>query len=61
MTAISSGFTTLVNGLITIGHGAIQPWVALTLVIGACLAWLAALEIDQMDRVSAGKPSVERH
>jgi len=61
MNAISAGMTTLANGLITLGHGAIQPWVALTIVIGLCLIWLASLEVEQMDRVSAGKPTIERH
>jgi len=61
MDAISAGVTTLANGLITLAHGAIHPWVALTVIIGLCLTWLASLEVEHMNRVSAGKPVVERH
>ena len=61
MNEISNGLVTLVNGAIAGGHWVIQPWIALSVIIGLSLAWMAILEIEHMDRVSSAKPVVERH
>ena len=60
MDALGSGLVTLVNGLLAV-LGALGNPVSLALVaIGASLAWLALVRIEELDRQGT-KPTVTRH
>jgi hypothetical protein len=60
MEHLGNGLILIANGAWTIVTAIVHPTVLGVLVlIGAC-AWLAQLEIDEVDR-SASKPLVDRH
>lgn len=61
MNEITNGAVTLLNGVLTTAHAMVQPWIGLSSIIGLSLIWMAVLEVEHLDRVSSGKPTVERH
>lgn len=60
MDAMGNGLVLLLNGLLTM-LGWLASWpVLLTVVTAVSLAYLAHLEVGELDR-STAKPDVERH
>lgn len=57
---LSQFLVTLVNGLLAGVHGALSLRTLLVLVTLAGLAWLSAVEIEELDRRGA-KPVIRRH
>lgn len=58
--ALANVLVTLANGVMSLLSAAISP-VLLGIVVGiACLAWLAGIEIEELDRAGT-KPMVGRH
>lgn len=60
MDALSHGLTTLFNGAYAVLATVLSPVALFLLVSASSLAWLARLEIAQLDR-KAAKPEVGRH
>lgn len=60
MEHLGNGLITLANGLWTTVTAVAHPLVLGSVVMAAALAWLARLEVDELDR-SASKPMVDRH
>lgn len=60
MEHLGNGLITLANGLWTTVTAVVHPLVLGSGVTAAALAWLARLEVDELDR-SASKPMVNRH
>lgn len=58
--AIANVLIAIANGALTILGGLLTLRVGLVVVIVACLAWLAAIEIEALDR-RAYKPPVRPH
>lgn len=60
MDAIGTGLALIFNGLLSLGAGLFGWPTLLILVLVSSLAYLATLEIAELDR-SSYKPNVERH
>lgn len=60
MDAVANGLVTLFNGLVGVLDAVASPWTFAIGAIAASLAWLAVIEIEELDR-QAAKPEVGRH
>lgn len=60
MDPIGNGLITFVNGLQSLIGVALSPFAIAVVVAISALAWLALIEIEELDR-QGGKPEVGRH
>lgn len=58
--ALGSGLALIFNGLLVLGEQLVGWHTLLVLALGASLAYLASVEVAELDRDSS-KPMVERH
>jgi hypothetical protein len=58
--ALYTGFVAILNGLLTVLSGLIDLRTVLVVAIVVSLGWIAATEIEELDRMGA-KPTVRRH
>lgn len=59
MDALANGLVTIVNGLWAIVDGLLSPVALMSIVIAASLAWIALIELDELNRQGT-KPEIER-
>lgn len=60
MDLLAAGFTIIVNGLMHLVGAIFSPTAVLLVVTGAGLAWMAVIEIEEMNR-KASKPTTPLH
>jgi hypothetical protein len=60
MDALAAGLTTIFNGVRTVVDGSLSPVTIAVLVLGAAMAWLGAVDIEELNRRGT-KPRVGRH
>jgi hypothetical protein len=60
MDALAAGLTTIFNGIRTVVDGALSPIALTVLVLGASMAWLSAVDVEELNRRGT-KPRVGRH
>lgn len=59
MNALTNGLITVANGLVALADGATTPVALMCAVVAASLAWLALIELDELNRQGT-KPEIER-
>ena len=59
MEPLANGLVTVFNGLQTLFNGLLTPVVVMGIAIGGALAWLALIELDELNRQGT-KPEIER-
>lgn len=60
MEILVAGFTVIANGLLTVARAVLSPVAALVLIMAAGLAWMAVIEIEELNRRSS-KPTTPLH
>ena len=60
MNSLINAFVAFANGLYNLTHHLASPGTAAVVIIAASLAWLACIEIDELNRRGT-KPTVETH
>jgi len=60
MNVLINGVTAMANGALTALHDLASPACIAMVVAGVSLAWLARIEVDEMDR-QATKPTIDTH
>jgi len=59
MDALANGLVTILNGLRALGGGLLTATALMTIVIAVSLAWIALIELDELNRQGT-KPEIGR-